>query len=195
MKLSKLSKEKKQHLIITVVVTIAVLAGLANLLILGGNNKLAELRQKKTAALEKLDQMQTTVKRSHEVEAVFDQASDTLTGMENGMATGDLYSWMQGSLRKFQRNYKVEIPQISPISQPEAVNLLPKFPYKQAFLSVAGTAYYHDLGQFIADFENEYPLMRVANLTLDLNPSPLAAERDKLAFKMDIITLIKPGKI
>jgi len=195
MKFSKLPKEKKQHLIIAIVTTLAVVGGLANFLIVGGNSKLAALEKKKLVAIEKLDQMQKSVKRSKEIEDSFNQSTDALASKESGMATGDLYSWMQGSLRKFQRNYKVEIPQISPISQPETVNLIPKFPYKQAFLSVAGTAYYHDLGRFIADFENEFPLMRVVNLSLDLNPTPTAADRDKLAFKMDIITLIKPGKI
>lgn len=195
MKFSKLPKEKKQHLIIAIVTSLAVVGGLANFLIIGGNSKLAALEKKKQQAIEKLDQMQKTVKRSKEVEDSFNQTTDALAVKESGMATGDLYSWMQGSLRKFQRNYRVDIPQISPISQPENVNLLPKFPYKQAFLSVAGTAYYHDLGRFIADFENEFPLMRVVNLSLDLNPTPTAQDRDKLAFKMDIITLIKPGKI
>ena len=37
------------------------------------------------------------------------------------------------------------------------VNLLPNFPYKQATLTVAGTAHFHDLGRFLADFENQIP--------------------------------------
>ncbi|MCO5052002.1 MAG: hypothetical protein M9920_06840 [Verrucomicrobiae bacterium] len=194
MKFNKLSKEKKQHLIITVVITLAVLAGLGNYLILGGNQQLATLKQNKVAAEGKLEEMQKTIKRSDQVETVFNETSDRLTELESGMATGDLYSWVQSFLRKFQRNYKVEIPQISPISQPENVNLIPRFPYQQAQLSVVGTAYYHDLGQFVADFENEHPLMRISNLSLDLSPASVASERDKLAFKMDIITLVKPTK-
>jgi len=144
--------------------------------------------------MEKLEQMQRTVQRANEIEASFQQASDALTEKESGMATGDLYSWMQGSLRRFQRNYRVEIPQIGSVSTPENVNCLASFPYKQASLTIAGTAYYHDLGRFIADFENAFPLMRVMNLNLDMNPSPTSADRDKLAFKMDIITLVKPSK-
>jgi Tfp pilus assembly protein PilO len=185
MKFSKLSKEKKQHLLLVVVGTAAILAGLGFFLIKGGYDKLAVLRQKTKAAEEKLDQMQKTVQRTKEIETVYQQTSD---------ATGDLYSWMQGSLRRFQRGYKVEIPQIGAVSAPENVNCLPKFPYKQATLSISGTACYHDLGRFIADFENAFPLMRVLNLNLDLNPTPTAADRDKLAFKLDIVTLVKPSK-
>lgn len=194
MKFSKLSKEKKQHLILVAVGTVAVLAALGYFLIKGSYDKIGALRQKTKTTEEKLDQMQKTVQRAKEIEVAYQKALDELTEREAGMATGDLYSWMQGSLRRFQRGYKVEIPQISPVSTPENVNCLPKFPYKQATLSVNGTAYYHDLGRFIADFENEYPLMRVVNLSLDQNPTPTASERDKLAFRMDIITLVKPGK-
>lgn len=194
MKFSKLSKEKRQHLILVAVGTIVVLGALGYFLIKGGYDKLSTLQQKQKATEEKLDQMQKSVQRAKEIEAVFQKASDELAEREAGMATGDLYSWMQGSLRRFQRGYKVEIPQISPVSAPEDVNCLAKFPYKQATLTIGGTAYYHDLGRFIADFENAYPLMRVVNLNLDLNPTPTAVDRDKLAFRLDIVTLVKPSK-
>jgi hypothetical protein len=195
MKFSKLPKEKRQHLILVVVGTIVVLGGLGNFLIKASYEKLSSFDTKIQAAAEKLAQMQKMVKRGAEVEVAFDETAGALAAQEASMATGDLYSWMQSNLRKFQRGYKVEIPQISPVSAPEPVNLLAKFPYQQASLSIAGTAYYHDLGRFIADFENTFPLMRVLNLSLELNPTSAAAERDKLAFKMDIVTLVKPGKI
>ena len=194
MKFSKLSKEKRQHLILVVAGTVAVLAALGLVLIKGGYDKLGDLQQKKKTTEEKLDQMQKTVQRANEIETAYQKASDELAEKESGMAAGDLYSWMQGSLRKFQRNYKVEIPQISPVSTPENVNCFSKFPYKQATLTIGGTAYYHDLGKFIADFENTFPLMRVANLSIDLNPSPGPNDRDQLVFKLDIVTLVKPGK-
>jgi Tfp pilus assembly protein PilO len=194
MKFSKLPKEKRQHLVLVVVVTATVLGLLGYFLIKGGHDKLSALAQKKKTATEKLELMQRMVQRINEIETEFQQTTDALTEKETGMATGDLYSWMQGSLRRFQRNYRVEIPQIGSVSAPEDVNCLTSFPYKQASLTIAGTAYYHDLGRFIADFENAFPLMRVINLNLDLSPTPAAAERDKLAFKMDIITLVKPSK-
>lgn len=194
MKFSKLSKEKRQHLILVVVGTIAVLGGLGYYLIKGGYDKISNLDQKKSATAEKLEQMQKTVQRAKEIETAYQKASEELTDQEAGMATGDLYSWMQGTLRRFQRGYRVEIPQISPVSTPESVNCFPKFPYKQATLTISGTAYYHDLGRFVADFENAFPLMRIANLSLDLNSSALPSERDKLSFRIDIVTLVKPSK-
>jgi len=192
MNFSKLSKEKKKQLAGVVAMTVAVLAALGYFLIQGGYQNLSKLEEKKVTAQGKLDQMQMAVKRTKEVESIYNETLRALGTQEAGMATGDLYSWMHSTLRKFQRSYKVEIPQISPVTAATDVDLIPKFPYKQATLSVAGSAYYHDLGRFIADFENAFPLMRIANLSLDLNSTPTAGERDKLAFKMDIVTLVKP---
>lgn len=192
MNFKKLSKEKRKQLFGVVALTIAVLATLGYFLIRGGYDKLAQLEQKKIAAQAKLEQMQKSVERAKTVEAAFSETQQALTEQEKGMASGDLYSWMHSTIRKFARNYKVEIPQIGSVTPPTDVNLLPKFPYKQATLNVAGTAYYHELGRFVADFENSFPLMRIVNLTLELNPTPTANDRDKLAFRMDVVTLVKP---
>lgn len=192
MNFKKLSKEKRQQLVGVVALTLAVLGALGYFLIKGGYENLSQLSYKKKTAQEKLEQMQKLVEHTKTVETVFTETQQALAEQEKGMASGDLYSWMHGTLRKFQRNYKVEIPQIGSVSTTTDVNLIPKFPYKQASLAVAGTAYYHELGRFVADFENTFPLMRIVNLTLELNPTPTANERDKLAFKMDVVTLVKP---
>ncbi len=190
--MSKLSKEKKQHLVLIVVGTLAILAAFGYLFIKGGYDKLSSLEQKKIAAREKLEQMETATKRVKEVEQIFADTRQSLTEKETSMASGDLYSWMFTTLRRFQRSYKIEIPQISPVVSGDVV-LLAKFPYKQATVSVGGSAHYHELGRFIADFENVFPHMRISNLTLDLNSSPTSGDYEKLAFKMEITSLIKPG--
>ena len=71
------------------------------------------------------------------------------------------------------------------------MNLLPNFPYKQASLSLAGTAHFHDFGRFLADLENQFPHIRVVNLSLDLNPSPAAEDQETVSFKLDLVTLVK----
>ena len=68
---------------------------------------------------------------------------------------------------------------------------MPDFPYKQATLTVAGTARFHELGQFLADFENRFPHVRLVNLTLDANSPSAAVEPETLSFKLDIVTLVK----
>jgi Tfp pilus assembly protein PilO len=194
MKLSKLSKEKRNQLVLVVLGTLAVLGGLGFGLVKLQYDKLRLLNAKTAAAEIQLKKMEDAVKRVDLVEKVFAQASQSLTEKESGLPTGDKYSWMYTHLRQFQKNYKVEIPQVSPISADVDVNLIPEFPYKQATMQIGGTACYHDLGQFLADFENAFPLVRVVNLTIDLNRSPAAGDREKLAFKMDLVTLVKSAK-
>ena len=190
--MSKISKEKQKQLALVVISSVAILGSLGYFLIKGGYDKLAVLDQKKIVTSEKLLQMHDTTKRSKEVEKIFNVTQESLAEKENGMATGDLYSWMFTSIRRFQKGYRVEIPQISPVATSE-VNLLPKFPYQQATVSIGGSAHYHELGRFIADFENAYPYMRISNLTLELNSALTPGDFEKLAFKLEITSLVKPG--
>ena len=104
------------------------------------------------------------------------------------MASGDLYSWTYNTLRQFKQQYKVEIPEIGhPVVG--AVDLLPAFPYQQLSFSITGKAYYHDLGKFVADFENAFPHARVTDLVI----VPVGGETEELSFRMDIIALVKPN--
>ena len=60
----------------------------------------------------------------------------------------------------------MDIPQFSREVATE-VGMFPKFPYKAAAFNVRGVAYFHDLGQFIADFENSFPFARIQNIELE----------------------------
>ena len=60
--------------------------------------------------------------------------------------------------------------------------------------TVAGTAYYQDLGMFIADFENQFQFARIINLDVTPNTGQAASEPEKLTFKMDIVFLVKPNQ-
>lgn len=57
---------------------------------------------------------------------------------------------------------------------------------------VSGTAYFHDLGKFVAAFENAFPHARIVNLLV--NPAS-SSEDETLSFQMDIIELIKPNSV
>ncbi len=191
--MKSLPKEKRNQLVLIILVTLVALAGLGYGLIKFQYENLGRLAAKQTEAEKKLAQMQDQIKRADQIEAEFVQASTVITNLEAGMAPfGDSLSWVINTIRGFKSPYQVDIPQFSPISQPSDVNLLAKFPYKQVTLTLAGTAYYHELGRFIADFENEFPHIRVLNLDLQTSPSVAAGDAEKLMFKLDILTLVKP---
>jgi len=186
-----LSKDKRNKLILVGLGTLVALAALWFGLIRTQRSSLAKLDQQKTQLENTLHDVRDAIGRADEIEAEVGSVSRQLAALEEGMASGDLYSWIINSIRRFKLPHKVDIPQFSQIVVAD-MNLLPKFPYKQATVTVAGTAYYHDLGKFVADFENEFPHSRVVKLEIEAASSPTEGESEKLSFKMDIVTLIKP---
>ena len=72
------------------------------------------------------------------------------------------------------------------------VGVFPKFPYKAAVFPVKGTSHYHNLGRFLADFENSFPFVRVQNLELSPAPRTAGEDAESLNFKFEIVALIKP---
>jgi Tfp pilus assembly protein PilO len=196
MKFSKLPKEKRNHLVLVGLVTLAVMGGLGFGLIKHQYGNLSGLANKQADAEQKLKQMQEGIKHAARLEAELLEAKAKLAAQEAGIASGpDVYAWAIRTIGDFKARYKdkVDIPRINPSGPVGSVNLLPRFPYKQATFSVAGTAYYHDLGQFLADLENAHPLIRLVNLDLDLAGGQTAKEREKLSFRVDIVTLVNPN--
>lgn len=185
----KLSKEKRNQFIVVLVCAAAVLALMWLYLI---QPRYAALSRSATAqknANDKLAGIQSTIKHASATAAELTGEMQVLSNAETDMASGDLYSWTYNTIRLFNKpSYHVDIPDIG---HPDvgAMNLLPGFPYKQVKFTVTGTAYYQDLGKFIADFENKFPHIRVVNL--QMQPTDLASGSEKLAFKMDVIVLVK----
>lgn len=188
----KISKQKRDQLILVVLVTAGVLAGLWFGLIRAQQIKLQLLSDRKVAADQKLKLVRETIENAAQIEASLVDASAHLAKVEEGMASGDVYAWAINAIRQFKAGYRVEIPQFSQIDGPKEVNLIPNFPYKQATMTIGGTAAFHDFGTFLADFENKFPYCRVVNLNLE-PASTAGADREKLSFRMDIVALVKPG--
>jgi hypothetical protein len=138
--------------------------------------------------------MEDAVRNSARIETDLAAAKQTLSQLETDIApSGDLYSWVISTLRSFKSPYhEVEIPQYSQIGPTVEMPMLPGFPYKQASMTVAGKAHFHDLGRFLADFENRFPHIRILNLGLDVDGNQ--RDPELLAFRMDIVTLVNPNK-
>lgn len=193
MNFSQLTKETRTRLIGVVVLTVIALGALGFGLIKWQYGKLREITGETEVAEKRLEKVKDSIRRADQIENVFNAKNKMLAEQEEAMASGDIYSWAVNALRRFKLPYRVDIPQIGQPTPPGDVNLLPKFPYKQVTLRVGGTAYYHDFGNFISDFENQFPYIRVANLSLESAPNVGADEKEKLAFSMEIIALVKPS--
>jgi len=191
MNFRKLPREKRNKLLAVVAGTLVALVGLYFGLIKYQEQNLQRLAEKKVAVEARRKQVLDAIKRASQIETDLAAAKKAMADAEADIASGDLYSWVINTLRDFKAKYKVNIPQFNPIGSTMEVNLLPNFPYKQAALSVAGTAHFHDFGRFLADLENQFPHIRVMNLSLELNQSPAAEDQETVYFKLDIVTLVK----
>jgi Tfp pilus assembly protein PilO len=187
--MNKLPKEKRDKLILVIVGSAVLLGVIYFGLISPQYAAISRIKTQTNDARKNLQTMEDTVKRADATRDELIDALDTLSHSESDIASGDTFAWTYDMMRGFKANYKTVDIGIGQSSIGD-VDFLPAFPYRQIKVAVSGTAYYHDLGKFIADFENTYPHIRVANIVLQ--PSGASGDdSEKLSFKMDIIALIK----
>jgi Tfp pilus assembly protein PilO len=191
--MKRLTKQKRDQLILACLVILTVLVGLWFLVIRSQQVGLQTLRDEKAAQEHKEAEMREKIKTSKNIDAELKTMVSGLAEQEKDMASGDLYGSLVNTVRQFKMRYKLDIPSFSPASSVTEVDMLPKFPYKQIKISISGTGYYEEIGKFIADFENEYSASRVLNLELTPAALPGNDSKEKLTFRMDIVSLVASG--
>lgn len=184
-------KEKRKQLILALFSTVVLVVIIVFGLIRPQYDGISKTKEKIKAAQGTLQSVEDAIKQSDAISLQLADVNLALSHSEEDMASGDVFLWTINTIRNFKADYKVEIPTVGQPTMGD-VDLLGHFPYRQAKFTVNGTAYYHDLGKFIAAFENKYSHIRVVNLTLE-PVSEGGANNEKLAFSMDIIALIKPN--
>jgi Tfp pilus assembly protein PilO len=190
--MKKLSTEKQKQLLLIVLLTVGAMIGTAYGLIKPEFQKRDKLLQARRAAENRLQQMKQTIEHADQIEAQLCETRKQLDKIEEGMASGDLYSWAINTIRQFKLPYKVEIPQFSQIDGPREMSMLAGFPYKQATITIAGSGSFYEFGKFVSDFENQFPYNRLLNLSLEPTGGVGSGDREKLSFKLQIATLVKP---
>jgi hypothetical protein len=140
--------------------------------------------------------MMSTIESADAIDAQLNAAVKELATQEESMVTGDKFAWLVTKIKTTLKQHpKLEVPDYSTILEDDC-SLLAKFPYTQVSISIKGTGYYHDIGRFIAELENDLPLFRVLNLELEPAQPGAHGEKDraeKLSFKMSIVALVKPS--
>ena len=183
-------KEKRTQFIFVIFCTLVVLGLIGFALIRPQYQTLSKIADTASDERAKLQKIKDTIKKAGDTTTQLSNVVSNLSRAEEDMASGDFYAWTYDTIRKFKASYRVDIPTVGQPSLGD-VDVLPQFPYKQIKVTISGTAYYHELGRFISDFENTFPHIRVVNLTIE----PISTEpgNEKLAFKMDIVALVRPN--
>lgn len=189
--MSNSPKQKREKLILAVMMSLAGVAGIWFGLL---EPEQAGLRNRAKLLAEtqgKLQTVQRELRLTESFKTNLDSARRQIQGMEAKMPTGDVYRWAIRSITSLQTN-NVEIANLEPPRLGEST-ILPKVPYKSALLSVNGTAHYHDFGRFLANLENSFPHMRLQRMELEPTQfgEATSASQEQLNFKLEILALIK----
>ena len=190
-----LPKDKRDRLLMTLGVTVVAVIAIYYLLISNQRSAARAVAKQINEQRLKVTSAERLVAATAELKRNLELANQKLTSIEEGMASGDMYAWVIQTVGRFGAERKVEIPQFSREVMTEVGNL-PKFPYKAAVFNVRGVAYFHDLGKFLADFENSFPFARIQNIELEPAGNSAAtatSDSEKLSFRMEIVTLINPN--
>jgi Tfp pilus assembly protein PilO len=197
--MNKLSKDKRDKLLLTIIGIVGVLSVLYFLVITDQKEEIAQLKSKITALSSKVNTAERLSKRGQEVEANFELQKKILTQKQIEMPRpGQDHAWFLNLMEDRRRKYELEVDDIK---TPEAIEsgILPKFPFRAVALNVTMVGTYYDFGRFLADFENSYPYMRVQSLKIvpeirAASSRPGADANDsggKLRFSYKVIALIK----
>lgn len=189
--MKRLPAAKRNQLIVVILATVGLIALVYFLLIHPQNEKNIDLGTNIAKETIQLQQIKTAIKQMEATATALADLTQQLNHAEEDVASGDLFAWTYDTIRRFKATYHVDIPSPGQPSLSEC-DLLGNFPYKQIRFSLTGTAYYHDLGKFVSDFENKFPHCRVLNLTAD--PVGNGANGgERLNFRVDIVALVKPN--
>lgn len=192
--MAALTKEKKQQIGLVAVIGLAVLVAVWFLAVKPLQGRIGSLQSKMTETEKRQQDARRLVSQSEQRQRELEDIQARLAEIEGKMVSGDTNVWIRTLLIGFKAggNYAgVDIPNYSNAEEFK-VGILPDFPYKSCIYRISGLAYYHDLGRFLADFENAYPHIRVLNVELIPVDSIQSASPEKLNFTIELVVLIKP---
>lgn len=190
--MARISKEKQQQIAVTVIFTVLILVAIWFFLAKTQLESSKKTDAKIAKQQKQLDAARKLLSQKDQKEAATEEARQRLEKIENGMASGDLSSWGNYLITSFGKARGVEVLQI-PTPGTKPTEMFPDFPYQTANYTVQARGFYHDIGKFVADFENTYKYKRLQNLEMVPVVGLTGADAEKLAFTFDMISLIKPS--
>src|ERR1700747_3379504 len=113
--MSRLPKEQRDKLILTIIGTVFIAAGLYFGVINFQLDHLKTLKGKKEQDANKARDVEDSIRNAKTIQANLDQKTIELSTAESDMASGDAYLWMVNLIRQFKLGYNVDISQFSAI--------------------------------------------------------------------------------
>lgn len=194
----KLTKDKRDRIILITMITVAFCFGFWHMVIKSRTAGIASEQARLEQEEKRLAEAETWIERAQPIMADLEFATAELERRERELASPtDTFGWSLLFLDRVRQGHELDIvdvkrPQLGP------VRIIPQFPYRAATFTINGLAHYHDFGGFLAEFENLHPYFRVENIELSRRSTSggefaqRGAGGEMLSFKMDIVTLLRP---
>ncbi|MDB6059119.1 MAG: hypothetical protein JWO95_2963 [Verrucomicrobiales bacterium] len=194
--MNNLPKAKRDQLILIVVVTLAIIGALIFFVVDAQYSELKRTQLKTETMRAKLMQADKLSRTESDLQARLQQVIKDLSAKEAVLAPDhDTYAWLLQNIAQFLSVHRGAGVTPSGISQPDIgeTTMIPKFPYKQATFHVKSSGYFHDVGRFVADLENEFPYVRVQNIEMSRVTGAPSADGEKLGVSFDLVMLMQPS--
>jgi Tfp pilus assembly protein PilO len=188
---NKLSKTQREQLIGIIVGTLAVVALLWYFGVNAKQHELSKTQDNTAQTQDKLKKAENTMRQGEEIADKMSAHRQILDRREAILAPDrDAYDWIISTINPFIQSHR-GVGSFK-YSQPEVsdVGIIPGFPYKWATFHITGSGFYHDLGKFFADLENNFPYFRVQNLEISANVST-GIEPEKLNVVFELVVPVK----
>ena len=198
--MNKLSKDKRDRLILVGTITLIIIVALWFLVIGGQRDTLqgiASRTQQLSAAILKAE---VTYRGGTNVEKSLGEHAEALKLKESEMAPeDDPYAWMQVVMKRACQGrldgWQLDKPEF------RQWELMPGSSYRFAIFHFKGSGFFPVIGKFIADFENTHRLFQVRNLvitpasSMPMIRSGAAAPGDDEMLAVDflIVTPVRPA--
>ena len=199
--MNKLSKEKKDKLLLTCIGCVGIIAVLYFLVITDQKRDIDQLNSRIAQMKSKRDLSDKQVKRLPNVQTDLEDQKKLLIQKQAQMPKPDEdHVWFLRIMEEMRTKYSLEVDDIK-TPAPIDPGVLPKFPFRAVELRVSMLGNYTDFGRFLADFENRFPYMRVELMSIGAErslapragevPSVSSKDTGTLRFNYRVIALIK----
>ena len=189
--MNKLSKTQRDQLIGVSAGEVVLVALLWYFGVTAKQEELSKTQDNTAQTQDKLKRAESTMRQGEEIADKLQVHRQLLDKRESTLAPDrDAYAWVISTInpiiksRKGLGDFHYSQPEVS------EVGIIPGFPYKWATFHVEGTGFYHDLGKFFADLENNYPYFRIQNLEMNATVST-GAEPEKLNVAFELVVPVK----
>jgi hypothetical protein len=204
--MNKMPKEKRDKVLLVALGTGGILVALYLLVISSQQSAWDDCSVKIDSAKDKVTKAERWLRMGASVRARLESGRKDLEVNQEDMAPIDKFKWFYNTLEKALATHAVKLVDITRDPELGDVGVLPKFPFQAATFGVKLSARYEDFGNFLAEFENRFPYLRVKNLEIEPESVSKSVAREgvsasehstetpeSLAITLRVVTLVKPA--